>query len=61
MPASGAENILYFPAVMGSSISIRELAYLIDIAKTVTVAAELSDGPVAVDWDQAAKSTRRAR
>ncbi|MDI6615567.1 MAG: DUF87 domain-containing protein [Syntrophaceae bacterium] len=57
LPASGAgRDIIYYPAVMGSiDIHYASPKHLIDIARTVTIAAELSDGPVAVDWDQAAE------
>ena len=55
MPASGVgQGIVYYPAVMGAlDIHYASSKYLVDTTKTATIAAELSDGPVAVDWDHA--------
>lgn len=55
MPASGAgQGMIYYPAVMGSlDIHYASSKYLVDVTQTASIVAELSDGPVAVDWDHA--------
>ncbi|MBN2255947.1 MAG: ATP-binding protein [Deltaproteobacteria bacterium] len=55
LPASGAgQETIYYPAVIGYlDIHYASSKYLVDTVKTATIVAELSEGPVAVDWDHA--------
>ena len=55
MPASGAgREVIYYPAVMGAlDFHYASSKYSVDTTQTASVAAELSDGPVAVNWDHA--------
>ncbi len=54
-PASGAvHGIIYYPAAMGRlDIHFASSKYRVNTAKSITIACELSDAPVAVDWDHA--------
>ena len=55
LPGSATDReTIYYPAVMGAlGIHYASTKHLVDITQTATVAAELSDGPVAVDWTDA--------
>jgi hypothetical protein len=55
LPASGAvQGIIYYPAAMGClDIHFVSSKYGVNATKTVTLANELSDAAVAVDWDHA--------
>jgi hypothetical protein len=55
MPASGAgQGTIYYPAVMGYlDIHYASSKHLVDTTRTATIVTELSEGPVAVDWDHA--------
>jgi len=54
LPASGAvQGIIYYPAAMGClDIHFASSKYGVNATKTLTLANELSDAPVAVDWDR---------
>lgn len=57
LPASGAgQGVVYRPAVVGQAeIHYSSPRYNLAADETVGLAAEFSDGPVPVDWDQAAE------
>jgi len=55
VPASGAvQGTIYYPAAMGClDIHFASSKYKVNTTKALTLASELSDAPVAVDWDHA--------
>jgi Helicase HerA, central domain len=56
--ARGERGHLYYPMVLGSAETrINSAKYRVDTVKTVQRLAELGDGPVAVDWDNATEIT----
>jgi hypothetical protein len=51
--AAGAAGIEYYPAVCGAlTIHYAQTKYQVDLARRVSFAAPLTEGPVAIDWDQ---------
>jgi hypothetical protein len=53
-PAEGAPGIEYFPAVAASlDIHYTSAKQQVDLSRRLAFAAPLSEGPVALDWDQA--------
>ena len=55
LAASGAgHGVVYYPAVVGRmDVHYSNAKYGLDTAETVALAAQLEDGPVALDWDNA--------
>ncbi|MFO7708528.1 MAG: DUF87 domain-containing protein [Desulfobacterales bacterium] len=55
LPVSGsAAGIEYYPAVFGGlTAHYAQAKYQVDLARRVSFAAPLADGPVALDWNQA--------
>ncbi len=55
LPGSGAgQGLVYYPSVMGKAeIHYSDVKLNISADKTIGLAAELSEGPVFLDWDQA--------
>jgi Helicase HerA, central domain len=53
-PSRGERGHLYFPMILGSAEArVSSAKYRLDTAQTVQRLAEIGDGPVAVDWDNA--------
>ena len=57
LAASGAgHGVVYYPAVVGRmDIHYSDARYKIDTTETLALAAQLEEGPVALDWDTAIK------
>ncbi len=55
VPSSGAgQGVMYQPAIVGCvNVRYTSSKYKVDTTRTITVAAELQDGPVALEWDNA--------
>lgn len=55
LPSSGAgQGLIYYPAVLGSlEIHYSNAKHKVDTTQTVTISAELEDGPLALNWDNA--------
>ncbi len=55
LAASGAgHGVVYYPAVVGRmDVHYSDGKYKIDTTKTLALAAQLEEGPVALDWDSA--------
>jgi len=57
LAASGAgHGVVYYPAVVGRmDVHYSDAKYKVDTTETLALAAQLEDGPVALDWDSAVK------
>ena len=57
LAASGAgHGVVYYPAVIGRmDIHYSDAKYKVDTTETLALAAQLEEGPVALDWDTAVK------
>jgi hypothetical protein len=55
LAASGAgHGVIYYPAVIGRmDVHYSDAKYKIDTTKTLALAAQLEEGPAALDWDSA--------
>jgi len=55
LPSSGAgQALIYYPAVLGSlDIHYSNAKHKVDTTRTVTISAELEDGPLTLNWDNA--------
>ena len=55
LPSSGAgQGLTYYPAVLGSlDIHYVNAKHKVDTTRTITISAELEDGPEALNWDNA--------
>ena len=55
MPASGAgHGVVYYPGVIGRmDVHYTSAKYKVETTETLALAAQLEDGPVALDWDSA--------
>ena len=57
LAASGAgHGVVYYPAVVGRmDVHYSDAKYKVDTTETLALAAQLEEGPVALDWDSAVK------
>ena len=57
LTASGAgHGVIYYPAVVGRmDVHYSNAKYRVDTTETLALAAQLEEGPVALDWDSAVK------
>ena len=57
LAASGAgHGVVYYPAVIGRmDVHYSDAKYKVDTTETLALAAQLEEGPVALDWDTAIK------
>ncbi len=55
LPASGTgHGVVYYPGVIGRmDVHYANARHKVDITETLALAAQLEDGPVALDWDSA--------
>ena len=62
LAASGAgHGVVYYPAVVGRmDVHYSDAKYKVDTTETLALAAQLEEGPVALDWDSAVKFDPRA-
>jgi len=55
-PSGAGHGVVYYPAVIGRmDIHYSDARYMINTTETLALAAQLEEGPVALDWDAAVK------
>ncbi len=55
-PSGAGHGVVYYPAVVGRmDVHYSNRRYKVDTTETLALAAQLEEGPVALDWDSAAE------